>query len=169
MSLKLSKRLAKIVEMCENVDTIVDVGTDHGKVPITLVNLGIAKNVIAIDNKNGPLDICKRNAEIYIQNKDVSFRTLLSNGINDVPKNTETGIIITGIGFDNIKEIINNINEYNFKYLILSPHTKITELIKFLSNINIQIKSQESVFEDDKYYYIIKAIKGDQIVNKGID
>ena len=165
MSIKLSKRLAKIVEMCDEVDTIVDVGTDHGKVPITLANLGIAKNVIAIDNKKGPLETCKKNAELYINNKSVSFKTLLSNGIDDVDKEIATGIIITGMGYDNIKDIIQNINEYNYKYLILSPHTKINELIKYLSSMNIEIVSQESVFEDEKYYYIIKAIKGDQIVS----
>ena len=147
--------------MCDEVDTIVDVGTDHGKVPITLANLGIAKSVIAIDNKKGPLETCKKNAELYIDNKSVSFKTLLSNGIDDVDKEIATGIIITGMGYDNIKDIIQNINEYNYKYLILSPHTKINELIKYLSSMNIEIVSQESVFEDEKYYYIIKAIKGE--------
>ena len=165
MSIKLSKRLAKIVAMCDKVDTIVDVGTDHGKVPITLANLGIAKNVIAIDNKKGPLDTCIKNANLYIVNNSVNFKTLLSNGIDNIDKDIETGIIITGMGYDNIKDIIKNINDYNFKYLILSPHTKINELIKYLSSKFIKIISQESVYEDDKYYYIIKAIKGDKIDN----
>lgn len=169
MSIKLSKRLAKIVDMCDKVDTIADVGTDHGKVPITLANLGIAKNVIAIDNKKGPLEICKKNAELYIDNKEVSFKALLSNGIDDLDKNIESGIIITGMGYDNIKEIICNINDYNYKYLILSPHTKINELIKYLYTMNIEIESQESVFEDDKYYYIIKAVKGDKIDSQRLD
>ena len=163
MSIKLSKRLEKIVSMCDYVDTIVDVGTDHGKVPITLANLGLAKNVIAVDNKKGPLEACKKNAKLYINNEAVNFVTLLSNGIEQIDKDIETGIIITGMGYDNIKEILKNINEYNFKYLLLSPHTKITELIKYISSLNITITEQESVFEDNKYYYIIKAVKGENI------
>lgn len=163
MSIKLSKRLSKIVELCDPVDTIIDVGTDHGKVPITIANLGISKNVIAIDNKLGPLETCKKNAELFITNRNVCFKPLLSNGLEKVDKNIESGIIISGIGFDNMKEIIEDINQYNFKYLILSPHTKITELIKLLSLLNIDVIDQVNVFEDDKYYYIIKAIKGKKV------
>lgn len=165
MSIKLSKRLSKIIEMCEPVDTIIDVGTDHGKVPITIANLGISKNVIAIDNKPGPLETCKKNAGLYITNKNICFKTLLSNGLDKVDKSIESGIIISGIGFDNMKEIIKDINEFNFKYLILSPHTKVTELLKLLSTLNLVVNDQENVFEDDKYYYIIKAVKGKNIEN----
>ena len=157
MSINLSKRLKKIIEMCEYADTIIDVGTDHGKVPITIANLGLAKNVIAIDNKIAPLEICEENAKKYLTNNLVNFKTLLSNGLEKVDKSIESGIIITGIGYDNMKNILDNILDYNFKYLILSPHTKITELIKYLDNKNINITEQENVFEDDKYYYIIKA------------
>ena len=165
MSIKLSKRLSKIVELCDPVDTIIDVGTDHGKVPITIANLGISKNVIAIDNKPGPLEFCKKNAELYLKNKNVNFKSQLSDGLEKVDKNIESGIIISGIGFDNMKEIIQDINEYNFKYMILSPHTKITELIKYLSTLDILVTEQENVFEDNKYYYIIKVVKGKQIEN----
>ena len=165
MSIKLSKRLSKIVDLCKPVDTIIDVGTDHGKVPITIANLGISKNVIAIDNKLGPLEFCKKNAELYIKNNDVNFKVLLSNGLEKVDKEIESGIIISGIGFDNMKEIIKDINEYNFKYMILSPHTKITELIKFLSTLDIPVTEQTNVFEDNKYYYIIKVVKGKKIEN----
>lgn len=160
MSIKLSKRLSKIVELCEEVNTIIDVGTDHGKVPITLANLGISQNVIAIDNKIGPLETCKNNAKNNITNKNVNFETLLSNGLDKISKSDEVGIIITGIGYDNMKEILHNINDYNYKYLILSPHTKVNELIKYLDELKITIIEQVNVFEDDKYYYILKAVKG---------
>ena len=157
MSLKLSKRLNKIVDMCEPCDTIVDVGTDHGKVAIAVANRKISKSVIAIDNKSGPINSCIENAKKYLDCGDVEFKTLLSNGIEKLDKNIESGIIITGIGYDNMIEIMSNINEYNYKYLILSPHTKITELIVHLDNIGIDVVEQENVFEDDKYYYIIKG------------
>lgn len=163
MSFKLSKRLKKIVEMCEPVDTIVDVGTDHGKVPIFIANLGIAKNVIAVDNKIGPLNACKKNAMLYIKNETVHFETLLSDGIEKIDKTVPSGIIITGMGYDNMKEILQNICQYNFKYLILSPHTKIEEMIKFLINMGLDIKERETILDDKKLYNIIKVVKRDRI------
>lgn len=162
MSFKLSKRLNKIVEMCDTVDTIIDVGTDHGKVAISIANKGLSKKVIAIDNKEGPLQSCEKNAKLFINNDNVEFKTLLSDGLNNLTvedKKNELGIIITGIGYDNMKNILESINDYNFKYLILSPHTKIIELIKYLENINIEIVQQETLYDDEKYYYILKAKK----------
>lgn len=159
MTFNLSKRLNKIISMCEPVDTIVDVGTDHGKVAITISNLGISKNVIAIDNKPGPLKFCEENARAYLENGHSNFSTVLCDGITKLDKTIECGIIIAGIGYDNLIEIIKDISEYNYKYLILSPHTKITELIKYLDAHNIDLIEQENIFEDDKYYYILKAKK----------
>ena len=159
MKLKLSKRLELIVEMCDYCDTIIDVGTDHGKVPITLANLGLAKNIIAIDNKKGPLNTCEENARLFLTNDNVSFKTILSDGLTKVDKNIECAIIISGMGYDNIREILCDINERNYKYLILSPHTKIEDFKKFLHNNNILIIEDRQIFEDNKNYHIFKAIR----------
>lgn len=161
MKLKLSKRLDLIVEMCDYCDTIIDVGTDHGKVPITIANLGLARRVIAIDNKKGPLKSCEENAKLFFTNENVSFETLLSDGLSKVDKDIECAIIISGMGYDNMKEILYDINERNYRYLILSPHTKIDNLIEFLSSKNIKIVDRKEVFEDKKNYNIIKAVKND--------
>ena len=157
MKLKLSKRMEMIVSLCEEVDTIIDVGTDHGKVAITVANLNISKKVIAIDNKIGPLNACKENAEKYLTTPHAKFETSLQNGIENIEKNIECGIIITGIVYDNMIKILSNIADYNYKYIILSPHTKMPELIKFLDKVNIDITENKNVFEDNKYYYIIKG------------
>ena len=162
MKLKLSKRLELIISMCEYCDTIIDVGTDHGKVPITLANIGLAKNVIAIDNKKGPLKTCEENARLFLANDSVEFKTLLSNGLSKVDKDLECAIIISGMGYDNIKEILCDIDERNYKYLILSPHTKIDDFKEFLLNNNIKIIEDREVTEDNKIYHIFKAIKNNK-------
>ena len=159
MGLKLSKRMIKIVELCDYCDTIIDVGTDHGKVPITIANLNLAKNVIAIDNKKGPLKACEENANLYLTNTKVNFITLLSDGLTKVEKDIECGIIITGIGYDNMCEILFDINERNFKYLILSPHTKVDSLIEFLENLGLKVDCHVEMDEDKKHYHILKVIK----------
>ena len=159
MNLKLSKRMTEIVNLCDYCDTIIDVGTDHGKVPITIANLNLAKNVIAIDNKKGPLKACEDNARLYITNDDVNFTTLLSNGLEKVDKDIECGIIISGIGYDNMCGILTDINERKFKFLILSPHTKIESLIEFIQNYNYKIVNHIEIDEDKKHYHIIKVTK----------
>ena len=159
MKLKLSKRMQEIVNLCDYCDTIIDVGTDHGKVPITIANLNLAKNVIAIDNKKGPLKACENNSKIYITNDEVNFITLLSNGLEKVDKEIECGIIISGIGYDNMCEILSDIENRNFKFLILSPHTKIDDLICFIQNLSFNIIEHLELDEDKKHYHIIKVVK----------
>ena len=159
MSLKLSKRLKEIVDMCEPCDTIIDVGTDHGKVAIEIANKNIAKTVLAVDNKKGPLEMCKKNVCMYMHSETVDFKILLSDGIKDLNKEVLSGIIIAGMGYDSIKSILSDIQNYNFKYIILSPHTKITELIEFLNDKNIEVVEQKAVLECKKNYIIMKAKK----------
>lgn len=159
MGIKLSKRMKMIVSLCDYCDTIIDVGTDHGKVAITVANLNLAKNVIAIDNKKGPLKACEENAKFYLTNHTVNFTTLLSNGLSMIDKDNECGIIITGIGFDNMCEILNDITERNFKYLILSPHTKINSMIEFVKNQGLKIIYNVELEEDNKHYNILKIVK----------
>lgn len=145
--------------MCDYCDTIIDVGTDHGKVPIAIANLKLAKRVIAIDNKEGPLKSCRENARLFLTNDDVKFETLLSEGLSKVEKDIECAILITGIGYDNMKEILDDIDERKYKYLILSPHTKVDKFIEFLQSKNIKIVENRQLFEDKKNYNILKAVR----------
>lgn len=145
--------------MCDYCDTIIDVGTDHGKVPIAIANLKLAKRVIAIDNKEGPLKSCRENARLFLTNNDVKFETLLSEGLSKVEKDIECAILITGIGYDNMKEILDDIDERKYKYLILSPHTKVDKFIEFLQSKNIKIVENRQLFEDKKNYNILKAVR----------
>lgn len=145
--------------MCDYCDTIIDVGTDHGKVPIAIANLKLAKRVIAIDNKEGPLKSCRENARLFLTNDDVKFETLLSEGLSKVEKDIECAILITGIGYDNMKEILDDIDERKYKYLILSPHTKVDKFIEFLQSKNIKIVENRQLFEDKKNYNILKVVR----------
>ena len=53
--MELSKRLAAIAAMAEPGDRLADIGTDHGYLPIYLVEQNIAPSAIAMDVVEGPL------------------------------------------------------------------------------------------------------------------
>ena len=46
-NMELSKRLNWILEKVDKCETIIDVGTDHGYIPIKLIKDNIASRVIA--------------------------------------------------------------------------------------------------------------------------
>lgn len=157
MAFKLSERLKTIVDLCDLCDTIVDIGTDHGFVPIALANKKMARHIIATDIKKSPIDTCKKNAKLYLEDKDFDFQTLVSDGLKDIDKDKPISIIISGMGFDAIKSILENIEEYNYNYMILSPHTKQNEFMKFLTEKNLVIDTIKTVYEDDIAYFIYKV------------
>lgn len=56
----ISNRLKALVNMAPNVDSMADIGCDHGYVPITLLMENRAKNAIAMDINKGPLERAKK-------------------------------------------------------------------------------------------------------------
>ena len=157
--LKLTKRLKAIVDFVDEYETIIDVGTDHGKVPITLANMGKAKNIIATDINVGPLNACIENAKKYVTNKNVSMSFIKTNGLIGIDKELDCEVIISGMGFDLISEILANIREYSIKELIVSPHTKPAEFVKLMSRLGFDIIGTRTIFEEDKCYFVFKCIK----------
>lgn len=158
IGLKLSKRMDAIVDLCEPCETIIDVGTDHGKIAIEIANLGKSKHIIATDINEGPLLKCRDNVKKYLKVNDVIFETIICDGLKSIDKTFNSEIIITGMGYDLICKILENIEEYNCKYLIVSPHTKIAEMIKFLDKKNFSIAEEKTVYEDNKAYFILKCV-----------
>ena len=54
--MELSKRLHAVAGLVTEGASVADIGTDHGYIPIYLIQEGIASKVIALDVKKGPLE-----------------------------------------------------------------------------------------------------------------
>ena len=54
--MNLSKRLTAVAAMVSPGNRLADIGTDHGYVPIYLVEKGIVPSAIAMDVRRGPLE-----------------------------------------------------------------------------------------------------------------
>ena len=52
---KLSKRLERIASFVQPGSRVADIGTDHGYVPIWLVQKGVCPSALAMDVRKGPL------------------------------------------------------------------------------------------------------------------
>lgn len=153
-------RIKRIVSLCNKCENIADIGTDHGKTIIELLKNDIANNYFACDINKKPLESAKKNISLIKTNCKIEY--IISDGLEKLDKNLFTSFIITGMGFDTIKHILNNINDYNYNYLIISPQTELKNFEKFTIDKNLMILNKEIVFEDDKYYFIYKLIRNDK-------
>ena len=150
----ISNRLKCIVEFLDNDHDIADIGSDHGLLLILLNEKNFTKNALGVENKIGPY----KNLEKTIKtiNKP-NFKSSLSSGLEKVPANYET-IVIAGMGFTNIKEIVLKDREKgNIRNtFVIDCHTNQELVRSFFYRLGYKINDETVLYEDDIYYEIIK-------------
>jgi len=155
--MELSIRLKAIVSMIGECDSIIDVGTDHGYVPIYLVKNAIIKKAIASDINKGPVAKAKNNIDINKTSQQISCR--LGSGLSTVKKGEVQIAIIAGMGGNLIRDIIDADLDVvkELKYMVLQPVQNAEVLREYLYSTGYDIVDEEICYEDGKFYEIIKA------------
>ena len=158
----LSKRLETIIYLVDQGENVADIGSDHGFIVIELINRNIAASCLDVENKIGPYTNLVKNTSL-IKN----IKTSLSDGLKEVDKQFST-VIIAGMGFNTIKEIINDsIEKLDFiDTFIIDSHTLTYELRKFMSEIGYFIKDEQCLIENKIFYEIIKFQKGHKVYSE---
>lgn len=151
---KLTKRLQAIADMVDNGAVIVDVGTDHGYIPVYLVENGICERAIACDINQGPLNSCIFLVRQLGLSKKISC--VLSNGLDSVKDSFDT-IIIAGMGGELIADILSRARDINFKKLIINPMTHSELVRKWMFDNGFEIKKDIIVPDGKHHYSVISA------------
>jgi tRNA (adenine22-N1)-methyltransferase len=135
-----------------------DVGTDHGYLPIYLLNKGICPQVFAADLREMPLAVARRNvAQAGLQDR-VTF--CLSDGVQDLPLDQLQTIICSGMGGDTILHILESAPrlqspEYQ---LILQPQSTPHVLRRWLGYHGFSIL-QERLSRDGRFLYTAMEVQ----------
>lgn len=155
--MELSIRLKAIVNMIGECDSAIDVGTDHGYVPIYLVKNGVIKNAIASDINRGPVEKARNNVIGNNVSDQISCR--LGSGLTTVNKGEAQIAIIAGMGGNLIRDILEADLDVvkQFKYMILQPVQNAEVLREYLYTTGYDILDEEICNDDGKFYEIIKV------------
>lgn len=159
-SLKMSRRLHMIADMVTSGYSVADIGTDHGYIPIYQVINGRAPFALACDLNEGPLARARDNVALYgLEDK---IRLICSDGLLGIDEPVDS-VVIAGMGGLLIKRILSDGWEKikSVKELVLSPHSEISQLRRYLYEEGFFIQDEDMVFEDGKYYVVMKAVKGE--------
>ncbi len=163
--MELSNRLNWIINKLDKCETIMDVGTDHGYIPIYLIKNNIAKKVIASDINKSPLEKAKINAKLENISDKIDLR--LGGGLEPLNLNEAQVVIIAGMGGNLIRDILeNDIDKVNnLEYLVLQPAQNPEVLREYLYKNNYEILDEDLCFDEGKYYELFKVRykKGDYI------
>lgn len=155
----LTQRLFKIAQMIE-YKSVADIGTDHAKLPVFLIENGICDKVVASDVADGPVEACKNTVSQFNMSEKIDIRQ--GDGLSTLNQFEVETIVIAGMGGDLISLILEKDAEIaqNAKEIILQPMTHIPQLRKYLKNNNFNVIDEVLVKEKDKLYTIIKITTG---------
>jgi tRNA (adenine22-N1)-methyltransferase len=164
--MEISSRLKCVASMVDKCNSIADVGTDHGYLPIYLIKNGICTTAIASDIKKGPLNKAKINIKKYNMEEKIQCR--LGAGLNTIKENEVDSAVISGMGGNLISDIIDNDIEIfkSLKYAVLQPVQNPEILRKYLYDKGFNIIDEELCIDENKYYEIIKVEYNNNVVIK---
>lgn len=149
----LPNRLKTIADLIKKVEVVADIGTDHGLLPIYLIQNKKASKVYASDIAIMPLNKAKENIDKYGLKEYIY--PILSDGLQSIPKEVEV-VVIAGMGGHLIASIIHQ-RLINYPTLIVQANSHVEILRKELLYSSYEIVEEKLIFEKGKYYEIIKA------------
>ena len=156
---KLPPRLALIADLVPDGARLVDVGTDHGLVPIRLLQERRIRSAVASDIRSGPLSRAKANAAAH----DVeNIRFVLCDGLADISPDEADTIVIAGMGGETIAAILEAAPwSQKGRTLILQPMSRPEILREALRKMSLRIEIERLVEDSGKIYTVLLAQRGE--------
>ena len=157
--MKITKRLEKIANLVVEGKSVIDIGTDHGLVPLYLAKNEISKDILATD-------ISKKSLQKLEDKIDENFKKIIKtqvcDGLETIEVKENQIAIIAGMGAVTIIEILNkNIEKVRrLDYVICEGNIGNEKLRKFLNENNFYIDKDFLIKDGRKHYDIIRFKNG---------
>ena len=157
--LHLQPRLRLLADLVPQGARLADIGTDHGYLPVYLLQKGRIISAIAADIGQAPLDHARRTAQHYGVTDGLRF--LCCDGLQGIgPEDADT-VVIAGMGGETIIHILSQApwTKAGNTLLLLQPMTKQEDLRRWL-NENGYAQSAERLVRDKDYLYPVFTVFG---------
>lgn len=150
--ISLDNRLKTAAALCRSGGIICDVGTDHALLACHLAKNG-AKEVIASDINDGPLEAARRTVE---QEGCTNVRIVKSDGLCEIDYADD--VIICGMGGELIADIIAGCRFLSERTrFILQPMTKPELLRTRLYADGFEILEERTAYDGKRAYVVMLA------------
>lgn len=160
--MQLSKRLNAVAKLAGKCRCVADIGTDHGYIPIYMIQQNLAQSAVAMDVNKGPLERASQNIKSYRMEKSITTR--LSDGMAELKEEEADCVIIAGMGglltiriLEAGRTVLQTVDT-----LVLQPQSEIGQVRIWLSEHGYRITDEDMVLDDGKYYPMMRAEHGEQ-------
>lgn len=153
------KRLLDIIGLIDKNKKVIDIGTDHGLVPLYLAKNGISNEILATDISEKSLDKLRSALTPELENK---ISTKVTDGFKGIAEDENQVAVIAGMGANTIIDIIDQSLDFahNLDYMILASNINTEKLRVYLIDNGFEIINDFLTYDNGKYYDIIKAKSG---------
>lgn len=164
--MELSKRLAAVAELMEECQSMADIGTDHGYIPIYLIEHKKTGHAIAMDINLGPLERAREHVKLYGLNEYIELR--LSDGARELKPFEVEAAVVAGMGGRLMMKILEDSKEVfqTMKFFVLQPQSEYGFVRQFLEKQGFYIQAENMICEDGKYYPMMRVSKGSMNLEK---
>lgn len=154
---KISDRLKTAASLIREGAVLADVGTDHGYVPIYLLEQKKIKSAIAMDINKGPLERAREHIHLY--GMDAYIQTRLSDGVAALEEGEADSILVAGMGGGLVMHILEEGKAVcqAADELVLQPQSELRSVREYLSENGYVTDVERMVFEDGKYYPMMRV------------
>ena len=159
--MELSKRLQAVADLVTPGLKVADIGTDHGYIPIWLMEHKKASFAVAMDINKGPLEKAREN--IRLHGLASYIETRLSDGMKNLKAGEAESVVIAGMGGGLVMKILEDVKgkSLGIREWILQPQSEIQKVRTYLRESGYCIVAEDMVLDEGKFYPMMKVIKGE--------
>ena len=158
--MQLSQRLLAVADLASAGHCLADVGTDHGYIPIYLMEKGNYERAIAMDVRKGPLLRAEENRKSHGFEDRIDLR--LSDGVAALRVGEADTVVIAGMGGGLVIHILTEGAKVlkSVETLVLQPQSEFARVRDYLEKNEYRIEEEHMLCEDGKYYAMMRVKHG---------
>ena len=155
----LDARLQAVLDLIPAGSVLLDIGTDHCKLPAEALRSGKIAAAFAADINQGPLDAAKR--QLLSLGLASRIPLFLSDGLKSIPLDVleqVTTVAVAGMGGEVMEQILKNA-PLEPDLWVLQPMSAIYELMDLLAAEGYAILAARLAQDGDKFYRVFQVQK----------
>jgi tRNA (adenine22-N1)-methyltransferase len=151
----LGARLGAVAQRVRQCDVVVDVGTDHGRLPIALLKAGMAQHAVAVDIHEEPLAGARARADRAGVSARMTF--LLGNGLLPLGERRADVLTIAGVGGALVGRVLREQQpeQYGIRRVVAQPMSEERVLRAMVSGTHWQIVDEALVVEAGRLFLVV--------------
>ena len=148
----LSARLEAVLELLQPCLMLVDVGTDHGLIPISAVRRGIAARAIAADLRRPPLLQARRN--ISAARLTHQILVLRQDGLTGLANGRVDAVVMAGMGGVQMAQLLSQAPHAleNVSQLVLQPNGDAVVMRRYALEHGWHLREESMLIERGQFF-----------------